>query len=348
LSNREPSVPGALLEWGLAQWGQGVAAEYVSCCQVAGDASNRRYYRLSIPGQSRILMHAPPATENNPAFIGVRQLLEDNGLRVPRCDGVDLNRGYLILEDLGDSLLLDQLTVDSVAGLYGDAMRVLQNIAAVPVSHNLASYDKTLLMEEMNRFPQWFVQGLLGCQINPAAKDVFGRLSQALLEAALDQPAVLVHRDFHSRNLMVLPDGKLAMIDFQDAVCGPVTYDLVSLLRDCYIRWPKQQVESWAVDHKQKLIQAGLLAEVTDDDFLRWFDFMGLQRHLKVLGVFARLSLRDGKQRYLEDLPLVVYYLREVLAQWADRDAACADFLLWFDQQLGPLISQQAWMVEQS
>ena len=154
---------------------------------------------------------------------------------------------------------------------------------------------------------------------------------------------MLVHRDFHSRNLMPQPDGQLAVIDFQDAVAGPVTYDLASLLRDCYIQWPAQRVNAWALAHRDELHREGLLQQVGDEQFLTWFDWMGLQRHIKVLGTFARLYLRDGKSAYLADLPLVITYVREILHKYADREAEFAAFSEWFDGSLLPLIKQQSW-----
>jgi len=164
-----------------------------------------------------------------------------------------------------------------------------------------------------------------------------------LIESALQQPQVLVHRDFHSRNLMVLGSGELAVIDFQDAVVGPITYDLVSLLRDCYIRWPAARVEHWALERHTLLQRRGQLHDVSGAEFLRWFDWLGLQRHIKVLGTFARLSLRDGKPGYLADLPLVVAYVEQTVQKYAEQEVVFAEFQQWFQQQLVPLIARQSW-----
>jgi aminoglycoside/choline kinase family phosphotransferase len=256
----------------------------------------------------------------------------------------DHDRGYLLLEDLGDTLLLPRLNEASVGHYYGQALAILSQLAALePAAVALPEYAAPLLAEELERFPQWFLRRLLGLELDAGERAMLAGLDAALIGSALAQPRVLVHRDFHSRNLMCLEDDSLAVIDFQDAVLGPVTYDLVSLLRDCYIRWPRARVERWALDHRDNLRAAGLLPAVDDSTFLRWFDWMGLQRHLKVLGTFARLSLRDGKSAYLADLPLVLEHILEVLQAHAGEDAALDAFHDWFQQRLQPAIARQSW-----
>lgn len=315
---------------------------------VAGDASNRRYFRVELAGRSRILVEAPPATEKNSEFLAVRALLARAGVRVPELYGADIERGYLLLEDLGDRLLLPELSVDTVDSCYRQAMEVLLRIAAIDTGElDLARYDRDLLQEELGRFPAWFVQALLKYEPtqeeHALLEDVFGLLT----EVALEQPRVLVHRDFHSRNLMPQADGTLGVIDFQDAVLGPVSYDLVSLLRDCYVRWPAARVHQWALDYRRRLQAAGKLEGVDAARFLRWFDLMGLQRHIKVLGTFARLYLRDGKPGYLADLPRVIDYVLEVAERHAPEEPAIAAFGQWFRQRLSPLVAQQAWVAAQ-
>jgi hypothetical protein len=218
----------------------------------------------------------------------------------------------------------------------------LQQLAAaeIPDPH-WSRYDEPLLREELSRFPHWFVGELLSVGAPPDA--IWLPLVSQLTANALEQPSVLVHRDFHSRNLMPQADGTLGVIDFQDAVWGPVTYDLVSLLRDCYVRWEPQRVVGWARAYLHQLQQAGSLQAVPEAVFLRWFDLMGLQRHLKVLGTFARLYLRDGKTAYLDDLPLVLRYVREILLQYRQESAAIAAFAAWFDAELTPVIAAQPW-----
>jgi len=315
---------------------------------VAGDASNRRYFRLAGADSSYIVAEAPPTTEKNEAFVAVRNILAQAGVKVPEILAVDFQRGYLLLEDMGDRTLLPELNGSSVDGFYRQALALLGKIAAIDVGNlELAAYDQALLSEELGRFPTWFVEALLGCPLGDAEREVIQRLDSCLLNSALEQPRVLVHRDFHSRNLMLPGTGELAVIDFQDAVVGPVTYDLVSLLRDCYIQWPADQVRQWALDYRLGLMDSGRLADIDEVRFLRWFDWMGLQRHIKVLGTFARLSLRDGKPGYLDDLPLVIHYVKEMLDKYADEEPAFAEFRTWFRQRLQPLIAQQSWSVSQ-
>ncbi len=314
---------------------------------LAGDASSRRYYRLRGAGESLVLVQAPPATEKNQEFLQVRELLQKLGVRVPALVAADLELGALLLEDLGDRLLLPELAADSVDASYRQAFSLLLRLAgARPGPDFRARYDEALLNEELSRFHRWFVRELLARTPGEGELDLFDAAAGVLVENALAQPRVLVHRDFHSRNLMRLADGELAVIDFQDAVRGPLTYDLVSLLRDCYIRWPEQRVREWALAYHDELAAAGLPVAASDEEFLRWFDLMGLQRHIKVLGTFARLYLRDDKPAYLRDLPLVVRYVREVLAARAPEYPALAEFRTWFEGELMPLIEGQQWWRE--
>jgi aminoglycoside/choline kinase family phosphotransferase len=337
-------VPADLLPWALSALcvdgdgcGYGLTA-------VAGDASQRRYFRLAVGDCSYIVVEAPPATEKNDAFLAVRAVLADAGVAVPAVYGADPQRGYLLLQDLGDRLLLPSLDETSVDGHYERALEILRRIATLEAETlDLPLYDRALLREELGRCPQWFVEGLLGYRASAAERDLFERLSTLLVDAALEQPRVLVHRDFHSRNLMLQPGDALAVIDFQDAVTGPVTYDPVSLLRDCYIRWPGERVRAWALRHRDRLVRDELLSPVDDERFMRWFDWMGLQRHVKVLGTFARLYLRDGKPGYLDDLPLVIDYVREVLAAYSGREPVFAAYRDWFESTLRPRISAQPW-----
>lgn len=337
-------IPADLLPWALACLGLQDSASGPALSPVAGDASNRRYFRLHLPGASYIVVDAPPATEKNAAFLAVRELLAGAGVQVPELFAADLERGYLLLQDLGDSLLLPALDPDSVDGYYGHACAVLRRIAALDANTlDLPDYDRDLLSEEFSRFQLWFVEALLGCALEAEEQQMLKDLCRKLLDSAVEQPQVLVHRDFHSRNLMLLPDGGLGVIDFQDAVCGPITYDLVSLLRDCYIRWPADRVQGWALAHRDSLQSAGLLADTDDGQFLRWLDWMGLQRHIKVLGTFSRLYLRDGKAAYLEDLPLVIDYVRDIAAAYAPREPVFAAFDRWFEQRLAPRIANRHW-----
>ena len=337
-------APQELLPWALTVLGLPTGDTPPTLSMVAGDASARRYFRLALATCSYVLVEAPPATEKNEAFVSVAGLLGGAGVKVPAVLAVDFERGYLLLEDLGDQLLLPLLDTGSVDALYAQAFDVLAQMAAVDVVRSgLGDYDGVLLTEELGRFQAWFVQALLGYTPSAAEEGQLGQLSAKLIDSALQQPRVLVHRDFHSRNLMLGNAGALAVIDFQDAVVGPITYDLVSLLRDCYIQWPAEQVEGWALGYRDLLCTRGLAADIDPQRFLRWFDWMGLQRHLKVLGTFARLYLRDGKAAYLDDLPLVIHYVLEITAKYAAEEPAFADFNAWFAERLSPLIAQQSW-----
>jgi aminoglycoside/choline kinase family phosphotransferase len=337
-------APGDLLPWALSSLGRADSRAAPTLSVVAGDASHRRYFRLALGERSYILAEAPPATEKNEAFLRVAQLLSGAGIKVPVVLDADLDRGFLLLEDLGDRLLLPALDGASTDDHYRRAFDVLATMAAIETRHaGLGDYDLPLLGEELSRFGEWFVRGLLGCEPDAREEAICSALFARLIDSALQQPRVLVHRDFHSRNLMLMDGDALAVIDFQDAVVGPITYDLVSLLRDCYIRWPIARVEYWALSYSERLRARGLLQDVDDAQWLRWFDWMGLQRHLKVLGTFARLSLRDGKAAYLDDLPRVLQYVLETLGKYAPEDAAFAAFRAWFEQRLSPLIATQAW-----
>ncbi|WP_241505941.1 aminoglycoside phosphotransferase family protein [Parahaliea mediterranea] len=343
-------IPDDLLPWAATAWGREAAACTLS--PVAGDASNRRYFRLHAGvaegaakgAASVIVLDAPPATEKNAAFLAVRQLLADGGVRVPGLLAADLERGFLLLEDLGAQMLLPLLSPQSAEAWYARASALLLDMSGIDAAAAVPPYDHALLTEELGRLPQWFFGELLGLAPTKAARASFEALAAVLIDSALAQPRVLVHRDFHSRNLMVLPGQALAVIDFQDAVFGPVTYDIVALLRDCYIRWPQAQVQAWALAHRDALQQAGRIEPVSDATFLRWFDLMGLQRHLKVLGTFARLYLRDGKAAYLEDLPRVIAYVEAVLAGRRDTEPALGRFHDCWRAEVRPVINCQPWM----
>lgn len=340
------SLSPELLSWALAHLD--AEPSRVAVQAVTGDASARRYFRLRHEGGASVmLVDAPPDSQKNADFLSVRRLLADAEIRVPALQAVDLSRGYLLLEDLGDGLLLPRLDARNVDDWYARAGSVLLHFAALPLdSLDLPDYGSPLLLEELSRFSAWFCERLLGLTLSPAEQRLLHELDGLLVGSALAQPRVFVHRDFHSRNLMVLADDSLAVIDFQDAVVGPVSYDLVSLLRDCYLRWPEARVTTWALEHRDRLFAAGLLPQVDDRTWLRWLDWMGLQRHLKVLGTFARLSLRDDKHAYLEDLPRVLCHIEAVLQSHAGDEPAVARFQDWFVRRVLPSARRQHWWCE--
>lgn len=316
----------------LAAWARQVAAVDAGDWQVvSGDASFRRYFRLRAGTRSWIAVDAPPERENSRQFVALATALRAHGIATPIVHVADYGLGFLLLEDFGDTLLLAQLNAQSVGPLYDDAMAVLatwQAITTLPVA--LTHYEPARLKTEMELFPQWLLDQHLQRPFSTAEHAQYEQVMQLLLANAAAQPIVLCHRDFHARNLMWRgTDQPFGVIDFQDAVWGPITYDLVSLLRDCYIEWPAAQVRAWALRYRDRF---GRNHNIDDATWLRWFDWMGLQRHLKVLGIFARLLHRDGKRGYLKDLPLTLRYCLQVAEQYDELRA----FGHWLRQEVAP------------
>ena len=306
---------------------------------LASDAGFRRYYRLNTT-PSMIAVYSPPNKENNLAYVEISLALNARDIRRPHLYAVDFSRGFLLLEDLGEQLLLPLLSAETVENLYGQAELMLQSIQkSEPNTEIFPTYDTTALTQEFDLFATWFVKKMLGVSIDEQTNSMLNTLSTDLSNNAISQPQVIVHRDYHSRNLMLMGDQQLAVIDFQDAVIGPITYDLVSLLKDCYVSWPRELVERRALNYRQQLEDSELMVGVDEQTFLRWFDLMGLQRHIKVMGVFARLALRDGKTEYLHDLPLVIAYVLDVVSRYP----AAAPFGRWFDAEVKPHLSSQSW-----
>jgi N-acetylmuramate 1-kinase len=277
----------------------------------AGDASFRSYWRVSSPRGSFLIMDAPTEHEDVRPWLDVGTRLRDAGLHAPAVLAQDLDQGFLMIEDFGNRTLLPELTDATVESHYGRALDTLLAMQARAPCKGLPEYDRTRLVAEMELLPTWFLQRHLGVASDCAAWDEIEAGFDSLATAALAQPKVFVHRDFHSRNLMLLDGDAIGLIDFQDAVRGPITYDLVSLLRDCYIVWPEEQVSAWVEGYRQRAVDAGL-TDADSASFARWFDLIGLQRHIKVLGIFCRLYYRDGKAGYLNDLPRVWDYTRRV------------------------------------
>lgn len=285
----------------------------------SGDASFRRYFRVRYADHSVIAVDAPPDREDSRPFLAVARLFGDLGVNVPKVLKADLDRGFLLVTDLGARLYLDALSEDTVERLYGDALGALLVIQACgPRDHSLPPYDRDLLLREMELFREWFLGVHLGLQLSPQEHGVLDTAYAALIRSAQEQPQVCVHRDYHSRNLLVTERHNPGIVDFQDAVVGPVTYDLVSLLRDCYIAWPRERVEDWALGYQELALQSGVLTDEDEDCFLRWFDWMGVQRHLKAIGIFARLHHRDAKPNYLGDIPRTLAYVEEVTGRYAE------------------------------
>ncbi|MDJ0806268.1 MAG: phosphotransferase [Gammaproteobacteria bacterium] len=275
----------------------------------SGDASFRRYFRVGMNGESYIAMDAPPGKEDTAPFISIANAFEAIGLNVPHIHAQNTEQGFLLLGDLGTVLYLDQLDASNVDRLYGDALGALVTIQACGPRTGLPEYDRALLMQEMELFRDWLLERQLGLKLSVAEHAMLDETFDFLIDNALQQPRVCVHRDYHSRNLMYTASHNPGILDFQDAVLGPVTYDLVSLLRDCYVSWPRIQVEAWVQGYFELAVQSGVLKREHEDQFLRWFDLMGVQRQLKASGIFARLNQRDGKPGYLQDIPRTLTYI---------------------------------------
>lgn len=330
---------------------------------VSDDASFRRYFRLRFEralecdhelvseGKRHFLRHsqfvlvdAPPAQEDSEQFVRVANLFRNAGMLTPRVLEVDFEKGFMLLQDFGNALYLPALQAgNEVDALYRSAMASLVQLQAHGDAEGLPLYDRALLRTELNLFNDWFCGRFLQLTLTEQEHALLERTWTFLEDAALSQPQVCVHRDYHSRNLMLLspdaePDDDQApgVIDFQDAVVGANTYDLVSLLRDCYIVWPAQRVRAWALEFREMALAVDLLEGDSEQDeqaFLRDFDLMGLQRHLKVIGIFSRLNLRDGKPRYMADIPLVIDYVLQVGAQHPEM----AEFMRWFRSTILPV-----------
>jgi aminoglycoside/choline kinase family phosphotransferase len=286
----------------------------------SSDASFRRYFRVTRGSDTYIVMDAPPDKEDLGPFLKVARILSDIGVNAPAVLARDNARGLLLLSDLGTQLYLDALRdARAVERLYADALHALREIqtADAAFAAELPRYDHALLMREMQLMPEWFLERHLGLELTAAQRLMLEELFEALSQAAAAQPQVIVHRDYHSRNLLVTDEHNPGIIDFQDAVWGAVTYDVVSLLKDCYIAWPAARVRDWVLQYRDSLLQRDFKAG-TASEFLRWFDLIGLQRHIKVLGIFARLYYRDGKPGYLKDLPRVLDYTRTAAAAYPE------------------------------
>lgn len=289
---------------------------YQTVTKIAGDASFRDYYRVHCDKLSYIVMDAPPTQENTEIFIQVAKAFAQAGLCVPEIIDEDNDNGYLVLSDFGDETL-QPLLVKAPMDWLPRCLTLLLKLQTQGGQHllELPEYGSLILLRELSLFSEWFVLELLDEQLTNAEENLISELNQLMISSALTQPQVWVHRDYHCRNLMRVSENDLGIIDFQDAVLGPVTYDLVSLLKDCYIRYPQKMVsELLGLYYRQLVAKERYFQE--EDVFVQSFDYMGLQRHLKVLGLFSRLSLRDGKNNYLKDLPLVFSYVMEVLTQY--------------------------------
>ncbi len=310
-----------------AQW---LSDDLVKLEPASFDASFRSYWRASSRGRTFIVMDAPPGKEDVQPWLDVAARLRHAGVHAPEVMAEDAAHGFVLMSALGARLYLHALNADSAESLYRDALDTLFSMTMRTDVAGLPAYDEERLRTELELFPTWFLVRHLGVSPGCSGWDLVEAAFVRLVASAREQPQRFVHRDYHSRNLLLVPHRNPGVIDFQDAVVGPVTYDLVSLLRDCYIAWPEERVYAWANGHRDRLIGAGAIA-FGELRWKRWFDWMGLQRHLKVLGIFCRLWYRDGKDAYLRDLPLVLKYTLDVAGRYKDL----APFAQWLRTQVG-------------
>ncbi|MGQ0619078.1 MAG: aminoglycoside phosphotransferase family protein [Panacagrimonas sp.] len=305
--------------------GERLALPQFDFAPASADASFRRYFRVRADdGLSWIVMDAPPEKENCEPFVRIAALMQEAGLNVPQVLAQDRERGYLLLSDLGRQTYLHVIDADNADALFEDALDALVKWQGASRPGVLPAYDRALLERELALFPDWFVDRHLGRRFTPDQASAWREVCDLLLDSALAQPQVFVHRDFMPRNLMhSTPDP--GVLDFQDAVYGPVTYDVVCLFKDAFLSWPVERVRTWTARYRDKAAFAGI---PQPENFQRAFDWMGVQRHLKVLGIFARIRHRDGKPQYLDDAPRFVNYVREVAARWPEL----APLLRLFDE----------------
>lgn len=325
-----------LLDWLRTDLGRVVE----SIAPASSDASFRRYFRIHSAGETQIVMDAPPPTENVRPFVAVAGLLRQAGVQTPEIHAVDTERGFVLLSDFGARNYLDALSEATVQDLYGDALAALLSLqrAVRADTAGLPPYAENLLRTELGIFSEWCLGRWLGLELSVRESAMLDGIWGILIDSALEQPSVCVHRDYHSRNLMVTERHNPGVLDFQDAVIGPITYDLASLLRDCYIAWPAERVYAWMEAYRDELVSAGLLGAADAHRFRRWFDLMGMQRHLKAAGIFSRLNIRDGKPGYLKDIPRTLGYVIEAGQSYPELSG----FIQFIGQRVLPRLAGEA------
>lgn len=292
-------------------WGEVPAA---SLAPASSDASFRRYFRWLAESRSLILMDAPPPQEDCRPFVKVAAMLAEAGVHVPRILAHDLERGFLVLDDLGSRTWLEVLDPENADELFEAALHALIAYQQRPIDDMLPSYDEALLRRELQLFPDWYLQRHLDLEMDEAQREQWRQVCDVLVGSALAQPRVFVHRDYMPRNLM-LSQPNPGILDFQDAVYGPISYDVTSLFKDAFLSWPEERVRGWLERYWQLARDSGLAVPADFSEFHRMSDLMGVQRHLKVIGIFARICHRDGKPKYLADVPRFFSYIEAVLAR---------------------------------
>lgn len=309
----------------LKRWLSAVLSSEKECLthdlsSMTGDAGFRRYYRFQYNGQSLIAVDAPPLLSNNEAFVAIQKAFSSHDLFVPQIVACDLDQGFFCITDFGNKLLADEVEglteSGAVKAYYEKAIQLIPTIAstniAVTDNYSLPIYDKEFIHRELTIFSEWLLEKHLNINLSPAEVKQLDLCFDFLIDSAAAQPQVTVHRDYHSRNIMVIENKKLGIIDFQDAVIGPVTYDIVSLLRDCYIKYSDEMITPLFKYFCQLAEEKYNLSDITPQQWRQWFDLMGLQRHLKASGIFCRLYYRDNKSGYLNDIPLTLSYIEEI------------------------------------
>jgi len=302
----------------LQQWLAQVVDQPFTLTTASADASFRRYFRVHLPTGTLVAMDAPPPQEDCRPFVRVAEQLLAAGLNVPKIVAQDMTKGFLLLSDLGNDTYLSQLKRENAKALYSDACQALIKMQLATQPNALPPYDSALLMRELQLFPEWYIAKHLGKTLTAEQQAVMDKTFALLLDNILHQPQVNVHRDYHSRNLMVTSENNPGILDFQDAVIGAITYDLVSLFKDAYIRWDEEDLMDWVVRYWQSAKKVGLPVNEDFGEFYKDFEWMGVQRHIKVLGIFARLYHRDGKDGYLKDMPLVMQYLQAACERYVE------------------------------
>lgn len=321
----------------LQSWLTDQLSSEIQITPILGDASFRRYFRIKDNQNIYIAMDSPPQLEDPLPFVAIARTFAQLGLKVPAIYAANLNDGFLLISDLGDHLYLSALNSESADHLYTLAMKeldIIQSCQSTP-GWDLPAFDVTFMMTELNNCKEWFFKQHLGLSLNNSEQLMLDNVLNALLQSAIEQPQCCVHRDYHSRNLMVLSDQRVGILDFQDAVRGPVSYDVISLLRDCYISWPADQVNRWALQFFKQRQAAGAMQKYSSEQFMRWFDLMGMQRHMKCLFIFARKFHRDGSRNYLSDLPRTLNYLTTVSANYPEFKS----FHLWLAEEITPRLN---------
>jgi aminoglycoside/choline kinase family phosphotransferase len=304
-------APQLIKLFALKQWGE---VPQASLQPASSDASFRRYFRWQSAAHSLIVMDAPPPQENCAPFVDVAKLLAAANINVPQILAADLEKGFLLLSDLGRQTYLEVIDSNNADGLFADALQTLLTYQQLPLDGALPLYDEALLQRELQLFVDWYVGRVLRVALDAEQQAAWTRICALLVASALEQPRVLVHRDYMPRNLM-FSEPNPGVLDFQDAVFGPVTYDVTSLFKDAFVSWPEARVQGWLRHYWQQACRLGVPVPVRWEDFFRASDLMGVQRHLKVIGIFARICHRDGKPRYLDDAPRFFRYIEAVLAR---------------------------------